>query len=414
MSQTQLNNASQSEKTSQNGDQHEQQNELESSWIRQAADVCDRAAHGDLEARITNIEATGDLARIFHGINSMLDYTDAFVREAKASLMAAAKGDFHRRVVLRGMTGTFRQASDIINQASDDMKLKSDALKDAEQERLQMADDFESTIKEISTIVASAATQMCSTAQHLTETSKQTAQQSTEATDATGLVSENVSNVMNSTNHLSVAIREIEGKVSESAQVVMKAVGEADHAGEVIKKLEESSYSIDSVVRMISDIARQTNLLALNAAIEAARAGEAGRGFAIVASEVKELAQQTHTATDRVSDEIANIKSSSSDAENAISLFRETINKLNEVSDSISEAVSEQGNSMQEIGHNVDELSQRMEGVTGNVYHVNEMADKTSHAIEDLHSAAGELSTQSEKMSLAVDQFLVKIRKKTA
>ena len=189
---------------------------------------------------------------------------------------------------------------------------------------------------------------------------------------------------------------------------------EADHAGDVIKKLEESSYSIDSVVRMITDIAKQTNLLALNAAIEAARAGDAGRGFAIVASEVKELAQQTHMATERVSDEISNIKRSSSDAEDAITSFRETINNLNEISDSISLAVSEQGNSMKEISHNVDELSHHVEGVTGNIYHVNEMADKTNHAIEDLHAAAGELSRQSEKMSLAVDQFLSKIRNRAA
>lgn len=388
--------------------------ELERAWIRQAADVCERAAHGDLEARITDIQATGDLARIFHGINSMLDYTDAFVREAKASLVAAAKGDFHRRVILRGMTGTFRQASEIINQASSEMKLKSDALVTAEQERLQMADEFESTIKEISTIVASAATQMCSTAQHLTDTSRQTAEQSTEASEATGLVSENVSNVMASTNQFSVAIAEIEQRVSDSARIVTRAVEEADHAGDVIGKLEESSYSIDSVVRMITDIAKQTNLLALNAAIEAARAGDAGRGFAIVASEVKELAQQTHTATERVSEEISNIKKSSGDAEDAISSFRETINNLNQISDSISLAVSEQGSAIKEIGHNVDELSRHVEGVSGNIYHVNEMADKTNHAIEDLHAAAGELSRQSEKMSLAVDQFLSKIRSKAA
>ena len=69
-------------------------------WIRQAADVCEQAAKGNLEARLLNVDVEGDLARMIYGINSLLDNTDAFIREAKASLDHAAKGKFFSSFVI--------------------------------------------------------------------------------------------------------------------------------------------------------------------------------------------------------------------------------------------------------------------------------------------------------------------------
>ncbi|MCA9151615.1 MAG: hypothetical protein KDA92_20020, partial [Planctomycetales bacterium] len=126
-------------------------------WIRTAANVCDQAAHGNLEARLLNINIEGPLGRMAHSINGMLDYTDAFVREARASLEAAAQGRFFRRVLLQGMAGTFKQASQIINKSTTYMRAKSEAIAKAEAQRLEIADEFEATVKSISDAIAAMA-----------------------------------------------------------------------------------------------------------------------------------------------------------------------------------------------------------------------------------------------------------------
>lgn len=149
-------------------------------WLRKAAEVCEQAAGGNLEARLLNIdvEADSDLFRILHSINSLLDYTDAFVREVKAVLACAAEEKFYRKVILRGMNGTFRQASILINNASDQMHAKSQKIATAEQQRLTMADDFEQTVKSVTISVSNTAEQLQTTASSLSYTAQLTSEKS--------------------------------------------------------------------------------------------------------------------------------------------------------------------------------------------------------------------------------------------
>ena len=106
-----------------------------------------------------------------------------------------------------------------------------------------------------------------------------------------------------------------------------------------IRQLAESSGRIGEVVGLISDIAEQTNLLALNATIEAARAGEAGKGFAVVASEVKSLANQTGKATEEISAQVCEIQSVTQGVVSAIEGFGQTVEKMNELSNSVTQSV---------------------------------------------------------------------------
>lgn len=379
-------------------------------WITKVAEVCEEASQGNLEARLLHVDVEGDLGRMIHAINAMLDYTDAFVRESKAALDCAAHGKFYRRVLERGMNGTFKQAAQIINSATGKMQKTSLALEETKAERLMMADDFEETVKGITSVVAAASTELCATAKTLSETAQHTVDESNRAVEASEQSSENVENVSSSTEQLSKAVSEIDGKVHESNRIVQDAIKEAEHAATTIGGLKESSMSIESVVRMISDIARQTNLLALNAAIEAARAGEAGRGFAIVAQEVKSLAQETETATNRVNDEIAKIQIGTTDSVAVITKVEQIIKKLDETSASISQSVHEQNRATNEISRNVEEVSTRTQSVTENVTAVSQIANETSHSVEELLSAASELSQQSELLSSSVEGFLVRIR----
>jgi methyl-accepting chemotaxis protein len=117
-------------------------------WIIEATRVCEAAARGDLEHRLLRIDESADpeLARMLHAINQLLDLTDAFVREAAASLDAAGHKRFHRKVIPTGLLGSFARAARLINQTSAKMEKESTELRAAENERRALRDEFGQTL----------------------------------------------------------------------------------------------------------------------------------------------------------------------------------------------------------------------------------------------------------------------------
>ena len=379
-------------------------------WIKNLADVCESASQGNLEARLLHVDVDGDLERAIRSINGLLDYTDAFVRESKASLTASANGKFFRKVLLKGMRGSFKQASEVINSAGDKMKHQADEIEQAGVRRLEMADAFEKEVQGISTIVSAAATQLHATVQSLKEVTERASQETTDAVESVNQTSQNVNVVAESTVQLNHSIQEIDSRVKESTEVVQQAVNESEHAKEFMSGLVEATGGIGSAAKMIADIAKQTNLLALNATIEAARAGEAGAGFAVVASEVKVLAQDTAKATDHITDQIRHIQGIVDDAVSNISTVSSTIRKVDEISDSISTSISEQSQVISTIHQNVENAAEKTAQTTDSIQNVSATADETSHSTRDLLCAANDISQQSESLNSAVNQFLATIR----
>ncbi|MCA1972947.1 MAG: methyl-accepting chemotaxis protein, partial [Caenispirillum sp.] len=157
-------------------------------------------------------------------------------------------------------------------------------------------------------------------------------------------------------------------------------------------------------------IASQTNLLALNATIEAARAGDAGKGFAVVAGEVKNLANQTARATEDIGRQITEVQNATKSAVGAIQGITGTIGRINEIASAIAAAVEQQGAATQEIARNVQQASSGTSEVTSNISTVTEAATETGHAAGEVLTAARELSNQSERLKAQVDGFLHDIR----
>jgi methyl-accepting chemotaxis protein len=123
-------------------------------WIAEARRVCQAAASGDLEARILNIEGDDELAGMLHAINHMLDMTDAFVREATASLEFASQGKFFRRVLPAGLLGSFGRGAKTINAATEQMDRESTRLNKAEAQRSELVSDI-AAAKEVAADLAS-------------------------------------------------------------------------------------------------------------------------------------------------------------------------------------------------------------------------------------------------------------------
>ncbi|MEW4451615.1 methyl-accepting chemotaxis protein [Bremerella sp. JC817] len=379
-------------------------------WMEKATIVCEHAAHGDLEARLLHIDADGDMQRMLVSINSLLDYTDAFVREAKASLSYAAQGKFFRRVILRGMVGTFKHASLLINESISEMRRSSDELANAEVRRLAIADEFETTVKEIANSVESAATDIFDASEQLASVANQTAQQAADASQAANRTKESVSQVADSSEQLATSIGQVKQHVGEANNVVERAVNESEQATSIVVGLEQSSSRIGTVVDTIAQIAKQTNLLSLNAAIEAARAGEAGLGFAVVAAEVRKLAEKTRDATERAKAEIGSVQDSSGKAAEAITSCGNLIAEIHHVSETISNLVDQQATATTEIREHAVDAAEETTCVFENINQTTEAASETRHSTETLVSAATELRHFSSKLSQSVDHLLKSIR----
>lgn len=379
-------------------------------WIRKASAVCREASQGNLEARILGYTRNDELGAMIQGINNMLDVTDAFVRESKASLEYAAKGKFFRRVLLRGLPGSFRQAASIINAGTEEMSKGATALIDARDRRLKLADDFELAVRGIVTTVAAASTELTATAQLLAQNAAGTTDQSVAAAAASEQTAVNVDRVAAATEELTSTVAEVGRQVEDSTKFASGAVTEAERSSAIVNGLSEASKRIGGVVKLISQIAGQTNLLALNATIEAARAGDAGKGFAVVASEVKNLAQQTASATEEIQREIEGIQSISGDTVKAISGFGETIKKMRDIAGAIEVAVGEQQAATNEICANINQAATGTKDVSRNIGGVTLAAQETSSGAGQVLEAAQELSRQSEALQRSVESFLVSVR----
>ncbi len=384
--------------------------EMYRKWVPLMLDVCKRAAEGDLEARVIGCNTGGEVESLAHGINDMLDLTDAFVREAGASLEYAAKGKFFRRVLLRGMKGTFKNGARLINGATDQMAHQAQQLASAAEERYRIADEFENEVLDMVTTVASAATEMQSTAGSLNSSASLTTDRSEDVARASNRTTGNVQSVAGATEELTSTMSEIEHQVRQSSDVAASAVKEATRTNEIMDGLSEDSKRIGGVIKLIQQIAQQTNLLALNATIEAARAGEAGKGFAVVASEVKNLAQQTASATEEITNEISAIQGNTGKAAEAITTIGETIRTMSDISEAIASAVVGQREATQEISSNIQQAAESTQQVSQNIAEVNSAARETSNAAHQVHEAAGDLSELGEKLNGSVNSFLRRIR----
>jgi hemerythrin-like metal-binding protein len=210
--------------------------------------------------------------------------------------------------------------------------------------------------------------------------------------------------IYQSMEDMSVATTEIATSVSKTAQKTAEAREQAENAAASIAKLSESSRNIGDVSQVIRAIAAQTNLLALNATIEAARAGEAGRGFAVVANEVKELARQTAEATEKITALIEGIQNDVDDAIARVQGITGSVAEVNDLASTIASATEEQTATMAEITTNVRRTK---EAATV----VKERADALMASTEDFAAIASQVSIASEATSRIVKSNAVVLSK---
>jgi methyl-accepting chemotaxis protein len=273
----------------------------------------------------------------------------------------------------------------------------------------RMIGEFRATVTSVITAVSDNVGRMETTARTLSSIAAEADNQARAASSSSEQTSSNVRSVAGATEELGASILEISDQAAQANGVVERATVIAQSADQLVGQLSSGASRIGDVIKLIRAIAEQTNLLALNATIEAARAGEAGRGFAVVASEVKTLASQTAKATEEISGQIGAIQGSTAQAVEAIRQITSVMGDISRFTSTIAASVEEQSASTQEIGRNVHEAATGARELAGNMATVTEAIEETNRSATHVLDASSALTAQAGTLQQAVDDFLDRV-----
>lgn len=269
--------------------------------------------------------------------------------------------------------------------------------------------------------VASGSTELAAATEELSVTMGDQSSQVTGVASATEEMSASSSLIMDNLDSSVQLAEETSRNTLDGSKMLQKAVGEiqqiktrVDELGTTIKNLADSSQEINAILNVISDIADQTNLLALNAAIEAARAGEHGRGFAVVADEVRKLAERTQSATGEINTIISNLQKESSRAsedmgtaltqvDSGVKTMMTTATFFDKIVGSVNQMTEMNG----VIGSSIKEQVQAIENINDNTQTISAGIEESSNALAEISKTVSDLERQSEELMVIMGQFKV-------
>ena len=235
-----------------------------------------------------------------------------------------------------------------------------------------------------------------------------------EMTSTAQAVSVSAQQANNATLNVKQEANQSQEVIRMTAASINELAAEVQEASAVIQKLVEDSQNIYSILDVIRGITEQTNLLALNAAIEAARAGEAGRGFAVVADEVRNLAQRTQASTNEVQQMIESLQQGTQKAVQVMDRGQEKANasvqqaaQAGQSLEAILESVNELSDLNAQVASAAEQQSGVAEDINVNLISINKVAEETVAGAEQSTSSSRELTQLSQRLNGIVKQFVI-------
>ena len=306
-----------------------------------------------------------------------------------------------------------RKAQEAAEQAQKAQIVAEEATARAETARKEGLLDAAAQLEGVVNVIASASEELSA---QIEQSSRGAEQQATRIADTAAAVQEMNATVIEVAKNASAGANlsaATQGKAREGEQITAKCRNAMDEVQTETMELKASmdalsghAQAINEIMTVISDIADQTNLLALNAAIEAARAGEAGRGFAVVADEVRKLAEKTMASTQDVGKAIQAIQSSSQDGVKRMDMAVGKVNLAVELTANSGGALTEiysmseqTADQVRSIATASEEQSASSEEIARSVEHVNTIASETSQAMGEANKAVSELAAQAQNLA---------------
>lgn len=362
---------------------------------------------GNSAARGKESEFDGGYKAIVSGINETLDAVYDPINEAVNSLQKIAAGDFTVKIT-RDYSGDHEKIKESINHVTESLG---------------------KTLNEVSQAVsaaASAATQISSSTEEMAAGANEQSAQASEVASAVEQMTKTIFETTKNTTTAAEASKNAGRVAKDGGRVVQETIKGMIRISDVVKKsaltveeLGKSSNEIGEIIQVIDDIASQTNLLALNAAIEAARAGEQGRGFAVVADEVRKLAERTSKATQEIATMIKHIQKDTDGAVTSMQQGTKEVENGKLLAEKAGESLNEIINGAEKVVDIVtqvaaasEEQSRASEQITQNIELITNVTQQSANGVRQIAHAAEELNQLTGNLQSLISGFKVETQAK--